>query len=76
MEYTEVREFLFRKNELYLATNESVWKSNPDSLTSVTEDDVKPKEYFLSQNYPNPFNPTTTLKYSLKLIRKSYTQHL
>jgi photosystem II stability/assembly factor-like uncharacterized protein len=65
MEMIEVREFLFRKNELYLATDESVWKSNPDSLTSVTEDDIKPKEYFLSQNYPNPFNPSTTIKYSL-----------
>jgi photosystem II stability/assembly factor-like uncharacterized protein len=61
----EVREFLFRKNELYLATDESVWKSNPDSLTVYTDDDIKPKEYFLSQNYPNPFNPSTTIKYSL-----------
>jgi hypothetical protein len=43
----------------------ALWKSNPDSLTSVTEDDIKPKEYFLSQNYPNPFNPSTTIKYSL-----------
>jgi photosystem II stability/assembly factor-like uncharacterized protein len=60
-----VNKFLFRKKEVYLATDESVWKSNPDSLTSVTEDDIKPKEYFLSQNYPNPFNPSTTIKYSL-----------
>jgi photosystem II stability/assembly factor-like uncharacterized protein len=65
MSLTEVRKIVSYKNELYLATNESVWKSNPDSLTSVAEDDVKPKEYFLSQNYPNPFNPSTTIKYSL-----------
>jgi photosystem II stability/assembly factor-like uncharacterized protein len=60
-----VNKFLFRKNELFIATDESVWRSNPDSLTSVAEDDIKPKEYFLSQNYPNPFNPSTTIKYSL-----------
>jgi photosystem II stability/assembly factor-like uncharacterized protein len=60
-----VYDFIFHEKDIYLATDESVWKSNPDSLTSVTEDDVKPKEYFLSQNYPNPFNPSTTIKYSL-----------
>jgi photosystem II stability/assembly factor-like uncharacterized protein len=53
------------EDNLYLATEESVWKSNPDSLTGIAEDDIKPKEYFLSQNYPNPFNPSTTIKYSL-----------
>jgi photosystem II stability/assembly factor-like uncharacterized protein len=62
---TQVNRIIFRDNELYLATDESVWKSNPDSLTSVAEDVIKPKEYFLSQNYPNPFNPSTTIKYSL-----------
>jgi hypothetical protein len=35
------------------------------TVTSIAEDDIKPKEYFLSQNYPNPFNPSTTIKYSL-----------
>jgi photosystem II stability/assembly factor-like uncharacterized protein len=65
MNLITIRKFLLYENELYLATDESVWKSNPDSLTSVTEDDIKPKEYFLSQNYPNPFNPSTTIKYSL-----------
>jgi photosystem II stability/assembly factor-like uncharacterized protein len=59
------RHILSYDNNLYLATDESVWKSNPDSLTSVTEDEIKPKDYFLSQNYPNPFNPSTTIKYSL-----------
>jgi hypothetical protein len=65
MDLTVVNEFLFHEKHLYLATDESVWKSNPDSLTSVAEDVIKPKEYFLSQNYPNPFNPSTTIKYSL-----------
>jgi photosystem II stability/assembly factor-like uncharacterized protein len=63
--FTQVNRIVFKNNELYLATDESVWKSNPDSLTSVTEDDIKPKDYCLSQNYPNPFNPSTTIKYSL-----------
>jgi photosystem II stability/assembly factor-like uncharacterized protein len=65
MNHITVRKFLLYEKELYLATDESVWKSNPDSLTSAAEDDIKPKEYFLSQNYPNPFNPSTTIKYSL-----------
>jgi photosystem II stability/assembly factor-like uncharacterized protein len=63
--FNQVNRIIFKNNELYLATDESVWKSNPDSLTSAAEDDIKPKEYFLSQNYPNPFNPSTTIKYSL-----------
>jgi photosystem II stability/assembly factor-like uncharacterized protein len=64
--YLSIRSFTVDENDnLYLATDESVWKSNPDSLTSAAEDDIKPKEYFLSQNYPNPFNPSTTIKYSL-----------
>jgi photosystem II stability/assembly factor-like uncharacterized protein len=64
--YLNVHSFTVDKHDnIYLATDESVWKSNPDSLTSIAEDDIKPKEYFLSQNYPNPFNPSTTIKYSL-----------
>jgi photosystem II stability/assembly factor-like uncharacterized protein len=63
--FNQVNRIIFRNNELYLATDESVWKSNPDSLTSISEDDIKPKEYFLYQNYPNPFNPSTSIKYSL-----------
>jgi photosystem II stability/assembly factor-like uncharacterized protein len=62
---TIVNEFLFHEKHLYLATNESVWKSNPDTVTSIAEDDIKPKEYFLSQNYPNPFNPVTIIKFSI-----------
>jgi photosystem II stability/assembly factor-like uncharacterized protein len=65
LDYTVIRDFVFYNDETYLATSESVWKSNPDSLTSIAEDYIKPKEYFLSQNYPNPFNPSTTIKYSL-----------
>jgi photosystem II stability/assembly factor-like uncharacterized protein len=60
-----VYDFIFHEKHLYLATDESVWKSNPDTLTNIAEDDVKPEAYFLSQNYPNPFNPSTTIKYSL-----------
>jgi photosystem II stability/assembly factor-like uncharacterized protein len=60
-----VYKFLIHEKHLYLATDESIWKSNPDTVTSIAEDDINPKEYFLSQNYPNPFNPSTTIKYSL-----------
>jgi photosystem II stability/assembly factor-like uncharacterized protein len=65
VEKVAVRKILFNEGEMYIPTDESVWKSNPDSLTNIAEDDVKPKDYFLSQNYPNPFNPSTTIKYSL-----------
>jgi photosystem II stability/assembly factor-like uncharacterized protein len=64
--YLKVHSFTVDKyDNIYLATDESIWKSNTDTLTNVAEDDIKPKEYFLSQNYPNPFNPSTTIKYSL-----------
>ncbi len=33
--------------------------------TEQTEDNNKPKEFYLAQNYPNPFNPSTTIKYQL-----------
>jgi len=32
-----------------------------------------PKEFILYQNYPNPFNPSTTIKYSVPVIRNKKT---
>jgi photosystem II stability/assembly factor-like uncharacterized protein len=55
--FNQVNRIIFREKELYLATDESVWKSNPDSLTSVSEDDIKPEEYFLSPELPQPIQP-------------------
>jgi hypothetical protein len=54
------------KDNVYLSTEESVWRSNPDSIVSVAVNNEIPTEYNLYQNYPNPFNPTTTIKYSVK----------
>ena len=39
---------------------------NKDTITSVKDDFIQPKEFFLYQNYPNPFNPTTKIRYSIK----------
>jgi photosystem II stability/assembly factor-like uncharacterized protein len=54
-----------KDDRVYLATDESVWRS---TLLS-TEVAYEPEEYFnyqLSQNYPNPFNPSTKISYTLK----------
>ncbi len=42
-----------------------------DSITSVDDDLINPKEFSLSQNYPNPFNPTTKIKYTITASPKS-----
>lgn len=34
-------------------------------ITSISEDDVHPKNIELSQNYPNPFNPATNIEFQL-----------
>ncbi|MCK4640025.1 MAG: T9SS type A sorting domain-containing protein, partial [Candidatus Marinimicrobia bacterium] len=36
-----------------------------ESLLSIFDENVIPKEFSLLQNYPNPFNPTTTICYGL-----------
>jgi photosystem II stability/assembly factor-like uncharacterized protein len=64
MKMVQVRRiFIDDDDNLYLATNESVWRGKPDSITSVKRDETLPVEYSLSQNYPNPFNPSTKISY-------------
>ncbi len=52
-------------DNVYLATDASVWRSNPDSTTSVSDNVSQLFRYSLEQNYPNPFNPTTKINYSI-----------
>jgi hypothetical protein len=58
---------------LYIGTHGSSFFTNhiqnliaiKDTLTSVSDENVKVIEFKLNQNYPNPFNPATTISYSL-----------
>ncbi len=43
-----------------------------NSVTSVTDNNIKPINYSLSQNYPNPFNPSTKIKYSIPTVEKGH----
>ena len=64
---TTVQDIIFDKNDnMYLATDESVWRSNPDSSVSVKNKSPEIYQYAISQNYPNPFNPNTIINYSVK----------
>ncbi len=38
----------------------------PADVTSITEENTSPQNFFLEQNYPNPFNPSTTIRFTLK----------
>lgn len=59
------RMYFDKEDILYLASAESMWKSNPDSVTTVTELPIAITEYTFSQNYPNPFNPVTRISYQI-----------
>jgi photosystem II stability/assembly factor-like uncharacterized protein len=60
------RNFGFDKEDnVYLATDESVWRINPDSVTTIVKNEDKVYQFALMQNYPNPFNPVTKIKYSI-----------
>ena len=53
-------------NDLYIATNNGVWKRSLAGIVSVeNNNDNLPKDFLLYQNYPNPFNPSTTIQYAL-----------
>jgi hypothetical protein len=38
---------------------------DPNTPTSVSDNQIPPLSYNLSQNYPNPFNPATSIKFSI-----------
>ncbi|MGE5457999.1 MAG: T9SS type A sorting domain-containing protein, partial [Methanococcaceae archaeon] len=64
---TEVQDIYIDKNDnMYLATDESVWRNNPDYPVNVKEEIKHEFNYSLEQNYPNPFNPSTSIKYFIK----------
>ena len=57
------------RNDLYIATNNGVWKRSLAGIVSVeNNNDNLPKDFLLYQNYPNPFNPSTTIQYALAKI--------
>jgi photosystem II stability/assembly factor-like uncharacterized protein len=65
--FTTVRNIKFDKDDtMYIATDESVWRSNPDSTVGIKNKPIAILHYSLSQNYPNPFNPNTQINYSVK----------
>ena len=67
LKLTSVRDIIFDKDgQMFLATDESVWRSNPLWTGNIKEEQPVISNYSLSQNYPNPFNPVTTIKYSIK----------
>lgn len=60
----QIRDIIFHEKDIYLATDEGIWRTNPDSLTSVTREyENVPTDYSLLQNYPNPFNASSVIKY-------------
>jgi photosystem II stability/assembly factor-like uncharacterized protein len=70
MQFVEVRNIRFDKEDnVYLATDESVWRSNPDSVTTIVKSEDKVYQFALMQNYPNPFNPLTKIKYSIPVAQ-------
>ncbi|MBN8570619.1 MAG: T9SS type A sorting domain-containing protein [Ignavibacteria bacterium] len=44
---------------------EDAMGDGPNSNTSVSSDNLLPKEFNLYQNYPNPFNPVTNIQYDI-----------
>ena len=59
-----------------VAVLEKIMNYMYNSVISVDdESNNTPTEYLLIQNYPNPFNPSTTIKYSIPLNRKSETSN-
>ena len=46
-----------------------------DSLTTeLLTDNSITNNFELKQNYPNPFNPSTTIQYSIAIVRNGYTR--
>jgi photosystem II stability/assembly factor-like uncharacterized protein len=67
MKLCTIRDIKFDFNDsMYIATDESVWRSNPDSTVGIKDKSLIVQQYKLSQNYPNPFNPNTRIDYSIK----------
>ena len=71
LKLTSVRNIIFDKDgQMFLATDESVWRSNPLWTGDIKEEQPVISSYTLSQNYPNPFNPSTTVKCNIAVEGK------
>ena len=67
-------------SNIYSFDNKTIWAVGkrgvvlkatytPDSVTTVKNEKFVPLKYSLQQNYPNPFNPTTTIQYTIPIVK-------
>ena len=49
-----------------LSGYEAVTIKYTQTLTGISAEEIRSKDYYLNQNYPNPFNPKTIISYDLK----------
>ena len=59
-----MQEFKARYNELGGSNS-----FNIPVITSITDKSNLPNKFELMQNYPNPFNPTTTIQYTIPIVK-------
>ncbi|MCW8849885.1 MAG: hypothetical protein OQJ81_07895, partial [Melioribacteraceae bacterium] len=62
-----VHSLAYFNSNLFVGTNEGLWKHSLKKLITSVEDKKKNLTscFLLEQNYPNPFNPITTISYQL-----------